>query len=980
MKRIHDSGLLIVILILLLSQIVFAQQDLRICALRVSFQEDQNSLTTGNGLFLMDTTENETYTIDPPPHNRSYFKDQILAVKNYFLAASKGQLIISGEVFPLLQNSSYQLPHEMNYYNPNTTDEENDRQLAQLLIDAVQMADADSDIDFSQFDVVTIFHAGVGKDIDVGFDETPQDIPSLYLSFDFLKENISSSFTGIDVDNGNVTITNGIILPETESQVDYQLGITGIFASNIASHLGLFDLFSASEQVTGIGQFGLMDVGQFNVRGLMPAVPSAYSRALVGWDVPLEISTPQDSVQIHRFKGEMTQNNSVVKIPINSDEYYLLEYRGERTINIDSVYLKILDDTGEEPTYLEVLQTYIPNSITVSDSTGVLLKVDEYDWGLPGSGILIWHVDEKVISEKAAINRINDDPENRGVDLEEADGSQDIGESYDITQGGYQSELGTWLDFWFDMSKYRPLYENEFSPSTSPNTRSNRNYANSHIVINNFSDNYNDVMTFDFSRDFFEEGFPVSLNNIDNLEFASLKGCKISANASALFTSDNQGNIYAVTSEGKGIFSDSLFNLAQLPVQEKSDLVLGDLDSDGSYDKIIAVTRSGYIAGFDLTDANGDFFADTLFTLSLAEDLLNQPVINGQHFYITTISGRIAQYDFNGNFVAESQVSSINSNIVVPNDLNDVVYNSNSVFGPIVVDLDSDGIRDNIFFPDSSQIEIDFSNGNEQNYITDSKMNGSPVLADMDMDGYYEIIYHSDYLIHGINYNNAQVTNMPFEPVLSENEKLIGSPLVADVDDDGLMDVISMTNQGQVFAYNSNGKLLNGFSVSAGGRITNSPLLIDIDDDNKLELFTMSNNGHINAWQFEDGYITDNLWWTQESFAPDNNILVSRYLSPVTSSINELMPSKKVYNYPNPNIDDFTYIRYFLTDNARVNIKIFDLAGDMVDSFNGPGDSGIDQQVKWDVSDIESGVYLCRVEAKSAGKSNVRIIKIMVIH
>jgi len=479
---------------------------------------------------------------------------------------------------------------------------------------------------------------------------------------------------------------------------------------------------------------------------------------------------------------------------------------------------------------------------------------------------------------------------------------------------------------------------------------------------------------------FFEEGFPVSLNNIDNLEFASLKGCKISANASALFTSDNQGNIYAVTSEGKGIFSDSLFNLAQLPVQEKSDLVLGDLDSDGSYDKIIAVTRSGYIAGFDLTDANGDFFADTLFTLSLAEDLLNQPVINGQHFYITTISGRIAQYDFNGNFVAESQVSSINSNIVVPNDLNDVVYNSNSVFGPIVVDLDSDGIRDNIFFPDSSQIEIDFSNGNEQNYITDSKMNGSPVLADMDMDGYYEIIYHSDYLIHGINYNNAQVTNMPFEPVLSENEKLIGSPLVADVDDDGLMDVISMTNQGQVFAYNSNGKLLNGFSVSAGGRITNSPLLIDIDDDNKLELFTMSNNGHINAWQFEDGYITDNLWWTQESFAPDNNILVSRYLSPVTSSINELMPSKKVYNYPNPNIDDFTYIRYFLTDNARVNIKIFDLAGDMVDSFNGPGDSGIDQQVKWDVSDIESGVYLCRVEAKSAGKSNVRIIKIMVIH
>jgi hypothetical protein len=92
------------------------------------------------------------------------------------------------------------------------------------------------------------------------------------------------------------------------------------------------------------------------------------------------------------------------------------------------------------------------------------------------------------------------------------------------------------------------------------------------------------------------------------------------------------------------------------------------------------------------------------------------------------------------------------------------------------------------------------------------------------------------------------------------------------------------------------------------------------------------------------------------------------------------MPAKKIYNYPNPNIDDFTYIRYFLTDNSDVNIKIFDLAGDIVDSFKGPGDGGVDQQVKWNVSDIESGVYLCRVEAKSEGKSEVRIIKIMVVH
>ena len=167
MKRLHDFGLIIA-LILLVSYSVFAQQDLRICAIRVSFQEDQNSLTTGNGLFVLDTSNIEPFTVDPPPHNRSYFQDQIIAVKNYFNAASKGQLNITGEVFPLSQDGAYQLPREMNYYNPNTTDQENDRQLAQLLLDAVQLADLDPAIDFEQYDVITVFHAGVGKDIDVG--------------------------------------------------------------------------------------------------------------------------------------------------------------------------------------------------------------------------------------------------------------------------------------------------------------------------------------------------------------------------------------------------------------------------------------------------------------------------------------------------------------------------------------------------------------------------------------------------------------------------------------------------------------------------------------------------------------------------------------------------------------------------------------------------------------------------------------------
>ena len=168
---------------------VRAQDHLRICAIRVEFQEDNNDLTTGNGKFVYDATGVTPNTIDPPPHNKSYFQDQLIAVKNYFTAASKGKLIISGNVYPLARNDAYQLPHDMGYYSPNTTDEENDLQISQLFNDAIEAANNDPDLHFADYDVVAVFHAGVGKDIDLGFDETPQDIPSLYITPQFLKNS-----------------------------------------------------------------------------------------------------------------------------------------------------------------------------------------------------------------------------------------------------------------------------------------------------------------------------------------------------------------------------------------------------------------------------------------------------------------------------------------------------------------------------------------------------------------------------------------------------------------------------------------------------------------------------------------------------------------------------------------------------------------------------------------------------------------------
>ena len=109
------------------------------------------------------------------------------------------------------------------------------------------------------------------------------------------------------------------------------------------------------------------------------------------------------------------------------------------------------------------------------------------------------------------------------------------------------------------------------------------------------------------------------------------------------------------------------------------------------------------------------------------------------------------------------------------------------------------------------------------------------------------------------------------------------------------------------------------------------------------------------------------------------NTFIVNQLTEVPAETESLMPEQSVYNYPNPNIQNFTMIRYFLKEKATVDIKIFDLAGDLVTSFQRPGEGNVHNEQRWELSDVSSGVYLCRVEAISGNEKNVKIIKIMVV-
>lgn len=958
-------------------------QSVRICALRVEFVADTNPLTTGDGTFMVDSVTTDPYAIDPAPHNKLYFEDQIRAAANYFKQVSAGRLGISGDVYPQAENGAFQLPHSMDYYNPNTNEQEINLGLSNLFVDAVTAADQSGEaINFADYDLVVVFHAGVGKDIDLGFDTTPQDISSLYVTSKFLKESLGSDFEGVAVSGSALRINSGIILPETENQDGQKVALTGMFVSNIGSHLGLYDLFSPGTQRSAVGRFDVMDVGLLNANGLIPSPPGAFSRKLLGWTNLRTVTFPVHNIAVTRRDMAGASAADIVQIPINEQEYFLLEFRGDAAVNIDSIYSDLLQDEADDVSYLKVLKKFFADQIEIGQS-GVLISVPNYDWGLPGSGILIWHVDERIIAERAGDNRINDDPAHRAVDIEEADGSQDIGQLYGLLDPGYQTELGWLADFWFSNRpaylKDFELYRNEFSTVSTPNSRANLDNAVSHITLKNFSDNLSPQMTFDFERDFFEQNFPVHIGtDARNLQY-TIAGRPGGHSADFLFCLSGNGELYAIGAGGKGLPGRDTLHIASLAAAEDQvSLGLADVDADGTSEYLIAVLDDS-LYGFELKADN----VDPLFEPLGLGGKASGPVVCGTSAaYVPLEGNRYAEIDYAGNVISTPAGSGVAlRDIVLVDGRVQRQFSENTKFAAVA--FNSLGQQTTIEYEDNNKsFKItENKDGHDESHIviTEVVPTGQFALADLDGNGTYDILFNQADGVYAYNLTGSPIAGFPLQPPLSPDEKLIATPLLADADGDQQPDIITATSAGQVLGLKLNGSPLEGFPLSAGSGMESGPVILQLDEDEGLELMAATTAGSVYAWQLKAGPEQGGLKWAQANYGSDNNVYLSEKLNYLARG-RELLPEEYAYNYPNPNEENHTTIRYYLNEDASVKIRLFDTAGFLVDEFNGPGKGRTDNEIRWDVTDVASGVYLCQIEAKSASGMQRRIIKIMVVH
>ncbi|MBC8213704.1 MAG: T9SS type A sorting domain-containing protein [Candidatus Marinimicrobia bacterium] len=488
------------------------ETDIHLIGIMVEFQEEvvDDLNTCGNGIFLTEYSEaNERcdgYFVDRPPHNRLYFEAQLDAVANYYSSVSNENVSIGFHMI----DSVYTLPKPLASYSPNSIQNENadsDSLLGKLFVDAVNLANLEIDTLITSQSLIVVFHAGIGEDFEYPFlDPAPYDIPSAYID-----ETMLEKINDKPVVNG-IEINCGLLLPETQNHIyydaiedifwnetdycDYQVGLTGTFAFLLGYHFGLTPLFNTDTGEPGVGIFGLMDHGSNNGHGVIPAPPTAWTRIYNGWQEP-EILQVENSDTINIIARDL--EDKIYKIPITENEYFLIENRNNWIVNEKDIETLRSDNLISDEKLGHWFDTFIEYSDSISFSEdSVIIGFDNYDYGLPTSGLLIWHITEP--NENDITNGVNKDPNNRKIHLEEADGAVDIGfTNYALFA---DPTVGWTWDMWYDNNSgyidSNPTEDDvRFDNITRPNTRSNSG-SSTYISLSDIS-SAGDTMSLIFS-------------------------------------------------------------------------------------------------------------------------------------------------------------------------------------------------------------------------------------------------------------------------------------------------------------------------------------------------------------------------------------------------------------------------------------------------------------------------------------------------
>jgi M6 family metalloprotease-like protein len=1018
-----------------------APRTLKMCAIRVQFQleDPDDDSTTGRGHFDFRSYEDflaeEKHGIDPAPHNREYFEKHIEALHNYWNVVSNGNLSIDGTVFPLESDSVYTLDETMGYYGSQSPE----FGLGEFFYDALRLADQDDDINWIEYDVFVIFHAGSDRQNDLGFPPTPHDF---FTGFIVMGQPVP-------VEDSTILILEGMIMPETASQDNRATALNAVMAHEFGHQLGLVDLYDTHRFNTFVGDFSLMDNNGFGtgvdlgfeltrtILGTIPLYPDAWSRAYLGFN---EVVVANEGINLDVMAAELATNtNKIYKIPISENEYFLIENRQIDPDRDGGASLKAdLDATG-------VILGPAPNPDVVPPGQPAPLT-REYDFLMPGSGMVIWHVDESVAwldYDNDGLNNFNDNDlqwyyiegfddqfepwENRPfLRLIEADGIIDFGGEY-------------WTNFGNSEDMFGANRNDHFGPNTNPSTRSN-SIAYTGIDISDISGS-DTIMYFDLDQEVKAAGwphhtdssaFPPALYDIDgdgvDEVFVSGKNYLLAFKADGGFIFDPvpgteiiserrstpRGPLHEIT------YYDTLRVIGSMGTVRRitTPPTVFDLDDDGIAEVAVG-TEFGEVYLYKMQDVDADGRADRIKVNDLSDYEIStsiavadaDPDSDGYEllaatsdggFYILSAEGETLSQTIGFNNIQQFSVSENFEYAFALNyteDAGNKNYFIHDLKNPsIFVSIPGEAVGFTAGIVDtSSNIRVVALNSEGQmftfesdgerfrDYMSNNPINlghsvtSTPILyPSFTESGRSQVIFAGKNEIYAYDLNGSPVRNFPQEADIHQaTGPITSTPIVVDVTGDGHSEILFGTPDGEIFLMTQDGSRIVNSPIAAPLSIHTSPAFSTSAPDlnNRGNLYAVTGDGLI--YSFVLPYVEDDNAepYLQYGGGSHHQNFQRKSIQSVDTDGGLLA---QCYNYPNP-AREFTKIRFELSDDAEANIRIYDLAGRLVYEDNMQALGGAANEYTWELDNFPSGVYHCRLEVNGSGSSDVELWNIAVV-
>ncbi len=262
----------------------------------------------------------------------------------------------------------------------------------------------------------------------------------------------------------------------------------------------------------------------------------------------------------------------------------------------------------------------------------------------------------------------------------------------------------------------------------------------------------------------------------------------------------------------------------------------------------------------------------------------------------------------------------------------------------------------------------------------------TPTLADLNGDGFLDIVIPSTQgELYAWERSGSLINGFPADYSEPSAQTTQSSASVGDIDGDLLPEILFGDESGRIHAFNHNGSPVPGFPIQVNGEVRSTPTICDCDADNLVEIVAGSYDGNVYFYDMPYDYNPTTMQWP--TFGHDSRNTHNASV-PVIIGVQPPAPAPGALRaalypaVPNP-FNPRTQLAFDIPGSAseqhQVKLGVYDAAGRLVRQLVDGLVAGGRHSLVWDGRHAgghpaTTGVYFLRLEALDSRQTQKLIL------